>query len=120
MKPISTIAGRVPSLRSKAALACDRKKPLQPARLREVMEPQPWTSKNLLPRSSPSSWGSKSDWETMRHAVELLNDLGVPHEYRIVSAHRTPELMASSHANAAGRGLRVIIAELEAPRTCQE
>jgi 5-(carboxyamino)imidazole ribonucleotide mutase len=54
--------------------------------------------------------GSKSDWETMRHAVELLNDLGVPHEYRIVSAHRTPELMAEFARNAAGRGLRVIIA----------
>ncbi len=38
--------------------------------------------------------GSTSDWETMRHAVELLDDLGVPNEHKIVSAHRTPEMMA--------------------------
>jgi 5-(carboxyamino)imidazole ribonucleotide mutase len=54
--------------------------------------------------------GSKSDWETMRHAVELLNEFGVPSEHRIVSAHRTPELMADFAREAAGRGLRVIIA----------
>jgi 5-(carboxyamino)imidazole ribonucleotide mutase len=54
--------------------------------------------------------GSKSDWETMRHAVDLLNELSVPNEYRIVSAHRTPELMAEFAREAAGRGLRVIIA----------
>lgn len=54
--------------------------------------------------------GSQSDWETMRHAVELLNQLGVPNEYRIVSAHRTPELMAEFAREADGRGLRVIIA----------
>ncbi len=54
--------------------------------------------------------GSKSDWETMRHAVELLAEFGVPHEYRIVSAHRTPELMAEFARAADGRGLRVIIA----------
>ena len=54
--------------------------------------------------------GSASDWETMRHAVELLNQLGVANEYRIVSAHRTPELMADFGRGAAERGLRVIIA----------
>ncbi len=54
--------------------------------------------------------GSKSDWETMRHAVELLGQLAVPSEHRIVSAHRTPELMAEFARAAAGRGLRVIIA----------
>jgi 5-(carboxyamino)imidazole ribonucleotide mutase len=54
--------------------------------------------------------GSASDWETMRTAVELLEQLGVPNEYRIVSAHRTPELMADFARDAAGRGLRVIIA----------
>ncbi|HEX8680300.1 MAG TPA: AIR carboxylase family protein, partial [Chthoniobacterales bacterium] len=54
--------------------------------------------------------GSHSDWETMRHAVELLDQLGVPNEYRIVSAHRTPELMAEFARAAASRGLRVIIA----------
>jgi 5-(carboxyamino)imidazole ribonucleotide mutase len=54
--------------------------------------------------------GSKSDWETMQHAVALLDQFGVPNEYRIVSAHRTPELMADFAREAAGRGLRVIIA----------
>lgn len=54
--------------------------------------------------------GSSSDWETMRHAVELLDDLGVPNEHRIVSAHRTPEMMAEFARTAAERGLRVIIA----------
>src|SRR5947209_10100650 len=54
--------------------------------------------------------GSASDWETMRHAVELLDELGVPNEHRIVSAHRTPELMAEFARTAADRGLEVIIA----------
>jgi len=54
--------------------------------------------------------GSSSDWETMRHAVELLDDLGVPNEHKIVSAHRTPEMMAEYARTAAERGLRVIIA----------
>ena len=54
--------------------------------------------------------GSTSDWETMRHAVELLDELGVPNEHKIVSAHRTPEMMAEFARGAAGRGIRVIIA----------
>jgi 5-(carboxyamino)imidazole ribonucleotide mutase len=54
--------------------------------------------------------GSTSDWETMRHAVELLDDFGVPNEHKIVSAHRTPEMMAEFARTAAERGLRVIIA----------
>jgi 5-(carboxyamino)imidazole ribonucleotide mutase len=54
--------------------------------------------------------GSTSDWETMRHAVELLEELGVPNEHRIVSAHRTPEMMAEYARTAADRGLEVIIA----------
>src|SRR5437763_5774648 len=54
--------------------------------------------------------GSTSDWETMRHAVELLDDLGVPNEHKIVSAHRTPEMMAEFARTAAERGLHVIIA----------
>ena len=54
--------------------------------------------------------GSASDWETMRHATELLAELGVPHEHRVISAHRTPELMAEFAKTAADRGLRVIIA----------
>src|ERR1035437_9548206 len=54
--------------------------------------------------------GSKSDWETMRHASETLTDFGVPHETRIVSAHRTPHLLAEYATGAAERGLEVIIA----------
>ncbi len=54
--------------------------------------------------------GSTSDWETMRHAVETLEQFGVPTERRVVSAHRTPELMAEFAREAAGRGLQVIIA----------
>ncbi|HEX4641233.1 MAG TPA: 5-(carboxyamino)imidazole ribonucleotide mutase [Chthoniobacterales bacterium] len=54
--------------------------------------------------------GSASDWETMRHAVELLDDLGIPNEHKIVSAHRTPEMMAEFARTAAERGLHVIIA----------
>jgi 5-(carboxyamino)imidazole ribonucleotide mutase len=54
--------------------------------------------------------GSTSDWETMRHAVELLDQLGVPNEHKIVSAHRTPEMMADFARGAAERGIRVIIA----------
>ncbi|HVW83793.1 MAG TPA: 5-(carboxyamino)imidazole ribonucleotide mutase [Bryobacteraceae bacterium] len=54
--------------------------------------------------------GSKSDWETMRAADEVLTDFGVPHECRIISAHRTPELMAEFASSAQGRGIEVIIA----------
>jgi len=54
--------------------------------------------------------GSKSDWETMRHAVETLDQLGVPNESRVLSAHRTPDATAEFARNAADRGLRVIIA----------
>ncbi len=54
--------------------------------------------------------GSRSDWETMRHAADLLAELGVPHETRVVSAHRTPDRLYDYARSAAGRGLRVIIA----------
>jgi len=54
--------------------------------------------------------GSKSDWETMRAASEMLTEFDVAHECRIVSAHRTPELMAEIAAGAEGRGIEVIIA----------
>jgi 5-(carboxyamino)imidazole ribonucleotide mutase len=54
--------------------------------------------------------GSRSDWETMQHAVEMLGKFGVPHEHRVVSAHRTPDLMAQFAKEAAGRGIQVIIA----------
>jgi 5-(carboxyamino)imidazole ribonucleotide mutase len=54
--------------------------------------------------------GSQSDWETMRHAAATLEELGVAHETRIVSAHRTPDRLAGYAKGARGRGLRVIIA----------
>jgi 5-(carboxyamino)imidazole ribonucleotide mutase len=54
--------------------------------------------------------GSKSDWATMRHADEMLSAFGVPHECRVVSAHRTPALMAEYASAAEGRGIQVIIA----------
>lgn len=54
--------------------------------------------------------GSKSDWETMRHAAETLEQLGVPAETRVVSAHRTPELLFEYAQSAVARGLEVIIA----------
>ncbi|HKQ78384.1 MAG TPA: 5-(carboxyamino)imidazole ribonucleotide mutase [Blastocatellia bacterium] len=54
--------------------------------------------------------GSKSDWETMRHADEILTQFGVPHECRIISAHRTPARMAEFAVTAESRGIEVIIA----------
>jgi 5-(carboxyamino)imidazole ribonucleotide mutase len=54
--------------------------------------------------------GSKSDWDTMRHAAELLTNFNVPHECHVVSAHRTPDWMRDYATSAAGRGLQVIIA----------
>lgn len=54
--------------------------------------------------------GSKSDWETMREAAALLDRLGISHECRVVSAHRTPDWMAEYAKSAQSRGLRIIIA----------
>ena len=54
--------------------------------------------------------GSSSDWETMQHAVEILERFAIPHEKHIVSAHRTPGWMAEFATGAEGRGLQVIIA----------
>ncbi len=54
--------------------------------------------------------GSTSDWETMRHAADALDALGIAHETRVVSAHRTPERLYAYAREAAGRGLKVIIA----------
>lgn len=54
--------------------------------------------------------GSKSDWETMKHAAETLDTLGVPYEVRVVSAHRTPDLLFEYAGTARARGLEVIIA----------
>jgi 5-(carboxyamino)imidazole ribonucleotide mutase len=54
--------------------------------------------------------GSQSDWETMIHAADMLDELSIAYEKRVVSAHRTPDLMHRYAAEAAGRGLKVIIA----------
>ncbi len=54
--------------------------------------------------------GSRSDWETMRCAAEVLDALGVPYETKVVSAHRTPERLYDYARSAAGRGLKVIVA----------
>src|SRR2546430_12420297 len=54
--------------------------------------------------------GSKSDWDTMKHAAEILDALGVPHETKIVSAHRTPDLLFEYAESAEQRGIQVIIA----------
>jgi 5-(carboxyamino)imidazole ribonucleotide mutase len=54
--------------------------------------------------------GSKSDWETMAHAVQTLDSLGIPNEVRVISAHRTPDLLFEYIGSAEKRGLEVIIA----------
>src|SRR6058998_1932336 len=54
--------------------------------------------------------GSKSDWDTLSHAADTLTKLGVPHEVRVVSAHRTPDLLFEYASGAEARGLQVIIA----------
>ena len=54
--------------------------------------------------------GSKSDWDTMRHAKEMLDRFGVPHEAKVVSAHRTPQWMVEYASSAVERGLQIIIA----------
>ncbi|OIQ48425.1 MAG: 5-(carboxyamino)imidazole ribonucleotide mutase [Gammaproteobacteria bacterium MedPE] len=54
--------------------------------------------------------GSKSDWPTMQHAAQMLDELGVPYETKVVSAHRTPHLLAEYSESAKERGLKVIIA----------
>jgi 5-(carboxyamino)imidazole ribonucleotide mutase len=76
------------------------------------MAPQPKAAKKST-RSTPLVgviMGSTSDWETMRHAAQTLEALGIPYEKRVVSAHRTPRLMFEYASGAAGRGLRVLIA----------
>ena len=54
--------------------------------------------------------GSRSDWDTMQHAASVLDELGVPHEVQVVSAHRTPDRLFQYAEQALGRGLQVIIA----------
>ena len=70
-----------------------------------------------MPQNPPSAaplvgiiMGSRSDWETMAHAARTLDSLGVLHETRVISAHRTPDLLFDYAAAAAGRGIQVIIA----------
>jgi len=66
-----------------------------------------------MPESAPLVgiiMGSKSDWDTMRHAAEILERFGVPHEAKVVSAHRTPKLAAEYASTAESRGLQVVIA----------
>lgn len=71
---------------------------------------------NMADKLSPQNpfvgiiMGSKSDWDTMRHASEILTELAIPHECQIVSAHRTPDWMFDYATQAEARGLRVIIA----------
>ncbi len=67
-------------------------------------------SKSTSPPLVAVIMGSTSDWETMRHAHEVLEEFGVPHECRVVSAHRTPHLMAEFAAGAEERGLEAVIA----------
>lgn len=77
-------------------------------RLKEGQEKEP-KSEERAPLVS-IIMGSKSDWETMRGASEVLGQFDVPHECRVVSAHRTPALMAEFASQAEGRGIEVIIA----------
>ena len=65
---------------------------------------------NPVPPAVGIIMGSRSDWETMRHAAEALERLGIAHETRIVSAHRTPKRLVAYAEGARGRGLKVIIA----------
>jgi 5-(carboxyamino)imidazole ribonucleotide mutase len=73
------------------------------SRARKEAKPQPGPLVAVI-------MGSRSDWDTMRAADEILSDFGVPHECRIVSAHRTPDLMAEFASGAQARGIEVIIA----------
>ncbi len=63
--------------------------------------------------------GSQSDWETMRHAAQTLDALAVPHECRIVSAHRTPDRLVAFAKGARAAGLKVVIAGRGARRICR-
>ena len=69
-----------------------------------------------MPSDDPKSplvgvvMGSRSDWETLRHAAEILEGLGIAHEARVVSAHRTPDRLYAYAREAEGRGLQIIIA----------
>ena len=60
--------------------------------------------------------GSRSDWATMEHCAATLEELGVPHEVRIVSAHRTPDWLMEYAGTAEERGLQVLVAAADRPR----
>jgi len=62
--------------------------------------------------------GSQSDWPTLTHAAEMLTRLGVPHEVKIVSAHRTPDRLRNYAQTARDRGLKIIIAGAGGRRIC--
>ena len=66
--------------------------------------------KSSLPPKVGIIMGSSSDWDTMCHAADTLTELQIPHETRVVSAHRTPDLLFSYASSAAQRGIQVIIA----------
>jgi 5-(carboxyamino)imidazole ribonucleotide mutase len=71
------------------------------------------TTNNEKPSAAPLAgiiMGSQSDWATMRHAADMLAEFGVPHEARIVSAHRTPDRMVAYAKSAKERGIKVIVA----------
>ena len=76
---------------------------------RGVSGEAPWGVNPAPPRVSVIM-GSRSDWETMRHAAATLEELGIQHEARVVSAHRTPRRLYEYATQARGRGLAVIIA----------
>jgi 5-(carboxyamino)imidazole ribonucleotide mutase len=82
-----------------------KSKPTRPS-LAPDNQPAPTNSQPLV----GIIMGSSSDWETMEHAVKTLTDLGVPHETRVVSAHRTPDLLFEYASSAEQRGLEVLIA----------
>jgi 5-(carboxyamino)imidazole ribonucleotide mutase len=90
--------------------------PQQLSRLRtagELPKPPLWGSRGSDEVPGPQVgiiMGSKSDWETMRHTAETLDRLGVPHETKIVSAHRTPKRLYDYAHGARDRGLKVVIA----------
>ncbi len=73
-------------------------------------QPNPPAAPSATPPLVGVVMGSRSDWETMQHAVQKLDALGVPHEVKVVSAHRTPDVLFEYAASAQARGLRAIIA----------
>jgi 5-(carboxyamino)imidazole ribonucleotide mutase len=77
-----------------------------PAKSRAELQPQPLAGKPLV----AVIMGSRNDYAVMRAAVDMLREFGVPYEARVVSAHRTPDLLFEYAGSAAARGLRVIIA----------